>query len=113
MAVGADPAVRPGELSLVYEGDERFAPLPTFGVIPAQACLAQLFGGAGGLSFEVPMLLHGEQYLEILRPLPTAATLLSQPRIVAVLDKGKHAIIVLNGKLCPPLVEVLLRRIKN
>lgn len=40
------------------------------------------------------MLLHGEQYLEILSyPIPTAATLLSTPRLIEVVDKGSAAVV--------------------
>jgi multifunctional beta-oxidation protein len=41
------------------------------------------------------MLLHGEQYLEILQyPIPTSATLISYPKLIEVVDKGKSAIVV-------------------
>lgn len=37
------------------------------------------------------MLLHGEQYLAIHKPIPTSATLVSEPNLMEVLDKGKAA----------------------
>jgi multifunctional beta-oxidation protein len=41
------------------------------------------------------MLLHGEQYLEILQyPIPTSATLISYPKLLEVVDKGKSAVVV-------------------
>jgi multifunctional beta-oxidation protein len=40
------------------------------------------------------MLLHGEQYLEIKRyPIPTAARLVSHPKLLEVVDKGSAAIV--------------------
>ena len=37
------------------------------------------------------MLLHGEQYLSIKGKIPTSGTLVSEPQILEVLDKGKAA----------------------
>lgn len=42
-------------------------------------------------------VLHGEQYLELHKPLPTEATLSTKISISDVLDKGKNAIIVVDG----------------
>lgn len=40
------------------------------------------------------MLLHGEQYLEIRQfPIPTAATLVSYPKLIEVVDKGGASIV--------------------
>ncbi len=40
------------------------------------------------------MLLHGEQYLEILSyPIPTSGTLISKPKLLEVVDKGNAAIV--------------------
>lgn len=37
------------------------------------------------------MLLHGEQYLAIKAPIPTTGTLVNEPKLMEVLDKGKAA----------------------
>lgn len=37
------------------------------------------------------MLLHGEQYLAIKKPIPTSGTLVSEPKLMEALDKGKAA----------------------
>uniref|UniRef100_A0A8C7F5R6 Peroxisomal multifunctional enzyme type 2 n=1 Tax=Oncorhynchus kisutch TaxID=8019 RepID=A0A8C7F5R6_ONCKI len=84
-------------LKFLYEGHEDFSCLPTFGVIPSQA--AMMDGGLGsvpGLNFDFTRLLHGEQYLELFKPLPTSGTLTSQARIADVLDKGSGAVILLD-----------------
>ncbi len=83
------------ELPFVYEGSEDFQALPTFGVVP-------YFGAEVPWSmdeilpkFNPMMLLHGEQYLEIRKfPIPTAAKLVSYPKLIEVIDKGKSAIMV-------------------
>jgi len=41
--------------------------------------------------------LHGEQYLELHKPLPTEAKLTTKICISDVLDKGKNAVIVVDG----------------
>ena len=83
------------ELPLVYEHDDNFQVLPTFGVIAP-------FGASSPYSldeivpnFKFNMLLHGEQYLEIRKfPIPTAAKLISYPRLIEVVDKGNAGVVV-------------------
>ncbi|KAM0750964.1 NAD(P)-binding protein [Meredithblackwellia eburnea MCA 4105] len=78
------------QLKYVFEGDEDYQALPTFGVIPQ-------FAVSSGLSldwlpnFSPMQLLHGEQWLQIHAPIPTSGTLVSEARIAEVLDKGKAA----------------------
>jgi len=86
MGVGATEK----ELQWVYEGDENFGALPTFGVCPQ-------FASSAGFPFDwLPnfnpaKLLHGEQYLSIKAPIPTSSVLINQARLYEVLDKGKAA----------------------
>nr|GAT60816.1 peroxisomal multifunctional enzyme type 2 [Mycena chlorophos] len=78
------------ELQWTYEGDDEFAALPTFGVIPQ-------FSASGSVpldwlpDFNPAKLLHGEQYLSIKAPIPTSGELISTARLLEVLDKGKAA----------------------
>ncbi len=48
-----------------------------------------------GLTFNPMMLLHGEQYLELKRPLPASGTVTSQARVSGLYDKGKGALLVI------------------
>jgi hypothetical protein len=43
-------------------------------------------------------VLHGEQYLEIRRPLPPAATVITTPCIVSIQDKGRAAVLVIGAE---------------
>ncbi|XP_049907689.1 peroxisomal multifunctional enzyme type 2 [Epinephelus moara] len=87
----------PDHLRFLYEGHESFSCLPTFGVIPAQA--AMMGGGLSsipGLDIDFTQVLHGEQYLELYKPLPTSGTLTSETTIADILDKGSGALILLD-----------------
>ena len=62
-------------MNLLYENSEGFAPLSSFGVIPAFGGLALLVSGeVPGLSINLANVLHGEQYTEILNPIPTGTS---------------------------------------
>ncbi|KAM6954725.1 peroxisomal multifunctional enzyme type 2 [Aplochiton taeniatus] len=87
----------PNHLRFLYEGHTDFSVLPTFGVIPSQASMMD--GGLAsvpGLNIDFTQVLHGEQYLELYRPLPTSGSLTSQATIADVLDKGSGAVILLD-----------------
>ncbi|XP_040898665.1 peroxisomal multifunctional enzyme type 2 [Toxotes jaculatrix] len=87
----------PDHLRFLYEGHPDFSCLPTFGVIPSQA--AMMDGGLSsvpGLNIDYTQVLHGEQYLELYKPLPTSGKLTSQATIADVFDKGSGAVILLD-----------------
>ncbi|KAG0200252.1 hypothetical protein BGX28_006639 [Mortierella sp. GBA30] len=86
------------DLHLVYENNEHFGAVPTFGVIPSFAAMNAVPFGEILPSFNPMMLLHGEQYLEIIKPFPTHGTLTSTPYVVDILDKGKGCVATIGVK---------------
>lgn len=93
LGVGAGtPPTDAGELEYSYEKNLKV--LPSFGVIPV---FSQLGGIANveGLDFNPVMLVHGEQDLEVHRPIPTSGQIESQAKVAGIYDKGKAALVVL------------------
>ncbi|KAI5282220.1 hypothetical protein KEM52_003743, partial [Ascosphaera acerosa] len=83
------------ELPLVYENNEHFQVLPTFGVLPWFNATTPFHLDEIVKDFSPMMLLHGEQYLEVHKyPIPTAARTLTFPRLIDVVDKGSAAVVV-------------------
>ncbi|EHK97373.1 putative Peroxisomal hydratase-dehydrogenase-epimerase [Glarea lozoyensis 74030] len=82
------------DLDLVFEGNENFQALPSFGVIPFFSAETPYNISDIVPNFNPMLLLHGEQYLEILSyPIPTSATLVSHTKLLEVVDKGNAAIV--------------------
>ncbi|EMD88293.1 hypothetical protein COCC4DRAFT_174938 [Bipolaris maydis ATCC 48331] len=83
------------DLPFVYEGDENFQVIPTFGVVPPFNAEAPFTFDEIVPNFDPRMLLHGEQYLEIRKfPIPTEANLVAIPKLVEVVDKGAAGLVV-------------------
>ena len=100
-ALGVGAATDPNDeegLRLVYEGHGGgMKALPTFAVIPGtNAILGFAKEGitAPGLNYGLDRLLHGEQYIELTRPLPLKATLTTKGKVTNIWDKGKGALVV-------------------
>lgn len=97
-ALGVGASVKnPKDLKFVYEGSADFSCLPTFGVIIAQKTM--MSGGLAeipGLSVNLAKVLHGEQYLELYKPLPRSGELRCEAVIADILDKGSGAVIVMD-----------------
>ena len=101
IGAGKDP-LNEQELRLVYEMHGKgFVAFPTYAVIPAMKGLIDLATGGNqvpGLNYGLDRLLHGEQYTEVLRPLPPKAKLTHRARIKEIWDKGKGAVINTEAK---------------
>ncbi|XP_073276867.1 enoyl-CoA hydratase 2, peroxisomal-like isoform X1 [Primulina huaijiensis] len=96
LGVGAcsKDAVDDKELKYVYhqDGQQAIEVLPTFSTLFSfglQSQIAQI----PGLQFDQRLLLHGQQYIEIYKPLPSHGCLLNKMSVTGLHDKGKAAIL--------------------
>ena len=90
LGAGAPPT-DPLELSYTYEGN--LSVLPSFGTVAAYSAMAAT-SMARGVDINWALVLHGEQDLEIRRPIPRSGEVTSQPRIAHIYDKGRAALMV-------------------
>ncbi|KAG7160939.1 Peroxisomal multifunctional enzyme type 2-like [Homarus americanus] len=84
-------------LQFLYENSENFSPHPTFGVVVSQSSLMSgggIWSKIQNWSVDFTKLLHGEMYIENIKPLPTNATLSTEMKVVDVLDKGSGAVLI-------------------
>ncbi|GAB1316714.1 bifunctional hydroxyacyl-CoA [Madurella fahalii] len=82
------------DLRYVFEGNDDFQVIPTFGVIPPFDAEMPYNMDDIVPNFSPMMLLHGEQYLEVKKyPIPTSGRLISKARLLEVVDKGNAAIV--------------------
>jgi acyl dehydratase len=81
------------DLRFTYERD--LAVLPTFAVVPA---FPALFAMVTVVDINPVMVLHGEQRIDLRRPIPTRGKLTTTPTISAVYDKGKGALLVIDAE---------------
>lgn len=89
-ALGIGAGAEDDELKFVYESDLQV--LPTYAVVPTFTALLGIVD-LEGVDIDLAMLLHGEQYLELYKPIPEEGKLTSYPRVTALYDKGKGALI--------------------
>lgn len=87
---------QPDHLKFLFELSDDFSVIPSFGVIPA-------FGGLMGSSSKIPginidptKILHGEQYLELYKPIPRSGKLTSTLRVADIMDKKSGALLLYN-----------------
>ena len=88
------------ELEYTYEKNLKV--LPSFAVVAGSrrplGGTRRGFNDIPGLSFNLAMLLHGEQDIEIHKPLPTQARIRSESRIADIYDKGKAALVIMEAE---------------
>ena len=109
LGVGAGAAATdPSELEYTFEKNLKV--LPSFAVVAASGMTSRNLreaggsgGGAGGLfnvpglEFNAAMMLHGEQEVQLHRPLPTEASLTTKGHIAEIFDKGKAALLIIDN----------------
>ncbi len=96
LGVGAGvPPTDPGELEYCYESNLKV--LPSFGVVPVFGTLMGIMT-VPGMNVNPMMILHGEQDLEIHKPIPTEAKATHEARITDVFDREKGASVVVEAK---------------
>ncbi len=93
LGAGLEKPTDAKELEYTYE--KNLKALPSFGVIPVFDALGKGMGGTPGIEVNFALVLHGEQDIEIHKPIPVAAEVVNQPRIAGIYDKGKAALIVM------------------
>jgi 3-hydroxyacyl-CoA dehydrogenase/3a,7a,12a-trihydroxy-5b-cholest-24-enoyl-CoA hydratase len=96
LGVGNDHSQVDPKRVLQYTYENGLRPLPTYGVIPVFSSVGSLFS-VPGMQFNPMMLLHGEQYTEIVEPpLPTSADVVTEGVVSGIYDKGKGALVTID-----------------
>ncbi|XP_076633275.1 peroxisomal multifunctional enzyme type 2 [Colletes latitarsis] len=98
-ALGVGATVQePSDLCYLYENHDNFAVLPTFYVLHAPVyCLSStmLEDNLPDFQLDLTKILHGEQYIEVHKQVPTQATVETHFKVLDILDKGKGAVVVI------------------
>lgn len=107
LGIGAGvPPTDARELSYTYEKNLKV--MPSFGVIP-------VFGSLGGIAsvpglageFNFMLLLHGEQDIEVRKPIPVEAKVKTSGKVAGLYDKGKAALCILETETKDAAGDVL------
>ncbi|GMI90695.1 enoyl-CoA hydratase 2 [Hibiscus trionum] len=97
-ACGRD-AVDADELKYVYHenGQQFIKVLPTFSTLFSLEVMSEL-SVVPSLQFDVRLLLHGQQYIEIYKPLPANASIHNKVTLAGLHDKGKASVLELETR---------------
>ncbi|XP_063700059.1 peroxisomal multifunctional enzyme type 2 [Culicoides brevitarsis] len=100
-ALGVGACVRrEGDLRYLYENYDGFGPLPTYFIQPGLmiTLTSDIVGKALKKDIDLSQVFHGEQFLEVLGPLPTEGELKTNAYVADVLDKRSGAVIIVNAE---------------
>jgi acyl dehydratase len=92
VGAGMEKPLDPKELEFTYEKNLKV--LPSFAVVPVFGSLMHM-AKVPGISVNFALILHGEQAIQIHKPIPVTADVVSEGRVAGLYDKGKAALIVL------------------
>jgi acyl dehydratase len=92
VGAGVGKATDPKELEYTYERNLKV--LPSFAVVPVFSALGGI-NAIPGVEINMAMVLHGEQDVEIHRPIPVEAQIENEARLAGIYDKGKAALLVM------------------
>ena len=92
VGAGMEKPTDPKELEYTYEKNLKV--LPSFAVVPVFSSLMNM-AAIPGIKVNFALILHGEQAVEIHKPIPVASEVVSEGRLAGLYDKGKAALIVL------------------
>lgn len=100
IGAGLNKPTDPAELAYTYE--QKLVVLPSFAVVPAfQGLVLAASGQIPGLAVNPIMILHGEQDVEVHKPIPTSGTVEHRPRVASIYDKGKAALVTIEVESGP------------
>ncbi|XP_066397645.1 enoyl-CoA hydratase 2, peroxisomal-like isoform X3 [Miscanthus floridulus] len=89
------------ELQLVYHRDgQSIKVLPTFISVLNAKTGDGFYMDVPGLHYDPALLLHGQQYIEIYRPIPSRANVANKIKIAGLHDRGKAAIVEVETLTC-------------
>jgi hypothetical protein len=96
------------DLRLLYEKDPEFHALPTIwcamsfkGTSSDVIDFNATAGSYPGLEFNPAQILHGEEYVEIMAPVPTHGAFVQKTRVLDFLDKGKGGLLLMENLFYP------------
>lgn len=101
LAIGfnEDP-MNKNEFKFTYELSDDFSVFPTYSSVIPIGDLADVLGACPGIpDFNMMSLLHGEEWIEFIKPLPTSGSVLYQSEIVDLEDKGKGTVICIQVRV--------------
>jgi acyl dehydratase len=82
------------DFKFTYELNDEFSVFPTYASVIPLGDLAEVLRDCPGIpDFNLMSLLHGEEWIEFLKPLPTSGSVQYQSEIVDIEDKGKGTVI--------------------
>lgn len=97
-ALGVGATVQdPSNMRYLYENHESFSAIPTFCVLygPTGCFETSIVQDALKTDLDLSSVLHGEQYFEVHKKMPTEAEVETRYKVVEVLDKGKGAVVII------------------